>query len=318
VARGARGDEEGTAVSDRQLSMAYAVCRGVARAQARNFYYAFLVLPRDKRDALCAVYAFMRHADDLTDDPGLDPPQRHQKLVDWYQALERASQGERSDDPIIFATGDTQRRYNIPLAYFEQLVAGTAMDLDFFAHPAADAPIVLYPTFDDLYRYCYHVASVVGLVCMHIFGFPHAETARAQDLAIKTGIAFQLTNIVRDVREYAAMGRVYLPAEDLQRFGHDASQLTAKHLANGFNPAPFVPLLKFEADRAREYYAAAEQLIPLVEEDSRACLWALVTIYRRLLERIAARNYDVFTEKVRVPVHEKLAVLSRGLLKAVF
>jgi phytoene synthase len=305
-------------MSGRQLSMAYVVCRGVARSQAKNFYYAFLALPRHKRNALCAVYAFMRHADDISDDPGLSLDQRRAQLQAWAESLRRAADGERSDDPVIMALADTQLRFKIPLELFEQLIAGTAMDLQFAAaavSESAGAPVVPYRTFDELYRYCYHVASVVGLVCIHIFGY---KDPAAESLAEQTGVAFQLTNIIRDVKEDAAMGRVYIPEEDFVRFQRSPSELTSANFKNGFSPATFVPLLEFEAQRARQFYQAAEKLLPLIEDDSRPCLWALVEIYRRLLDKIAARNYNVFQEKVRLTVPEKLSVLSQGLLKVIF
>jgi phytoene synthase len=305
-------------MNGRQLSMAYVVCRGVARSQAKNFYYAFLALPRHKRNALCAVYAFMRHADDISDDPGLSLDQRRAQLQAWAESLRRAAEGERSDDPVIMALADTQLRFKIPLELFEQLIAGTAMDLQFAAaavSESAGAPVVPYRTFDELYRYCYHVASVVGLVCIHIFGY---KDPAAESLAEQTGVAFQLTNIIRDVKEDAAMGRVYIPEEDFVRFQRSPAELTSANFKNGFSPATFVPLLEFEAQRARQFYQAAEKLLPLIEDDSRPCLWALVEIYRRLLDKIAARNYNVFQEKVRLTVPEKLSVLSQGLLKVIF
>jgi len=153
------------------------------------------------------------------------------------------------------------------------------------------------------------VASVVGLICVKIFGYrdPAAET-----LAEQCGLAFQLTNIIRDVKEDAAMGRVYLPGEDLGRFGRSADELDPARLKNGFDAASFGPVLEFEAQRARELYRAAEQLLPLIDEDSRPALWVLVEIYRRLLEKIAACGYDVFGKKIQLSRREKLNVLVRG------
>jgi phytoene synthase len=256
----------------------------------------------------------MRHADDLSDDPGMTPQQRHAQLVRWAEMLREATDGRISDDPVIMAVADAQARFHIPPDYFDQLVYGTTMDLQFAGREPGTAISAPYNTFEDLYQYCYHVASVVGLVCLHIFGF---KDEKARQLAEHTGIAFQLTNIIRDVKEDANMGRVYLPAEDLQRFGRSVDELSPARLANGFDAGRFAALLEFEASRAREYYRAGDELIPLVNEDSRPCLWALVEIYRRLLDKIAARHYDVFAEKVRLSPGEKIAVLSRGLLKAV-
>ncbi|HUQ49759.1 MAG TPA: phytoene/squalene synthase family protein [Terriglobales bacterium] len=303
---------------NRQLSMAYTVCRGIARAKAKNFYYAFLALPREKRNALCAVYAFMRHADDLSDDPGMTLEQRRLQLDSWADALRRAVAGERGDDPVIMALADTQSRFSIPVELFEQLVYGTTMDLRFEAPQLEGTPAQTqapYATFDDLYQYCYYVASVVGLVCIRIFGY---KDPAAEPLAEKTGIAFQLTNIIRDVKEDASLGRIYLPQEDLARFNLQPQEFSPSVMQNGVRPEKYVQLLSFEAQRAREYYAAAEKLIPMVNEDSRPCLWALVEIYRRLLDKIEAHHYDVFSRKVRLSVPEKLLVLSKGMAKVIF
>jgi phytoene synthase len=288
-----------------QLHAAYSVCRHIARSAARNFYYGFLVLPKEKRDAISAVYAFMRRADDISDDPSLPPKERREKLDEWMTALRRVAAGERTDDPVLFALADTQKRYNIPLDLLEKLVQGTAMDVT--SAPAASgstAPQLQYETFDQLYDYCYHVASVVGLICIRIFGY---RDPRAEKLAEQTGVAFQLTNIIRDVQEDARLGRVYLPREDFARFGLDAHVMT-----NGSAPQSLRPVLEFEALRARGFYRAAEDLLPLIDEDSQPALWTLVEIYRRLLERIIARNYDVFSTKVSLSTAEKLTVLSRG------
>ena len=289
-----------------QLEHAYAVCRGIARSAAKNFFYAFLVLPGYKRDALCAVYAFMRHSDDLSDAPGLTLDQRKEKLAAWLDSLHRVLAGEATDDPVLMAVADAQKHFNIRPELFDQLVYGTAMDL-----PSGGGEIV-YRTFDDLQKYCYYVASVVGLVTIRIFGY---RDPKAEPLAEQCGIAFQLTNILRDVKEDAGLGRVYLPEEDLARFGHTTADLDPARLSNGMDPATFRPVLELLAERARQFYAAANQLIPLIDEDSRPALWTLVEIYRRLLEKIARRNYDVFSERVHLSVPEKLSVLSRGLLQ---
>jgi len=288
-----------------QLHTAYSVCRHIARSAARNFYYGFLVLPKHKRNAISAVYAFMRRADDISDDPSLPPAQRREKLDEWAGALRRVAAGERTDDPVLFALADSQTRFAIPLELLEKLVKGTAMDVPSTkSTPGVAPPHVQYETFDQLYDYCYHVASVVGLVCIRIFGY---RDPRAEKLAEETGVAFQLTNIIRDVREDAQLGRVYLPREDFARFGLDVYALT-----NGSAPEVLRPVLEFEALRARGFYRAADDLLPLIDEDSRPALWTLVEIYRRLLERIIARNYDVFSGKVKLSTAEKLTVLSKG------
>ena len=301
-----------------QLTMAYSVCRGITRTSAKNFYYAFLVLPRRKRESLCAVYAFMRRCDDIADDPALSIEERRSKLDAWLDALHRAQQGEPSDDPILLALTDTQRRYTIPAGLLDELAMGTAMDVDLSTDssegptaPSTPVPglAIQYQTFEALKVYCYRVASVVGLVCIHIFGY---RDPAAEALAEQCGLAFQLTNIIRDVKEDAEMGRVYLPQEDLAKFG-----LSAAELLSAPDPARFRPLLAMEADRAREYYQAGEQLSSYISEDSQPALWVLVNIYRTLLEKIAERQYDVFGGKVSLTVSEKLRILGKGFLQRI-
>jgi phytoene synthase len=291
--------------------MAYSVCKGITRTAAKNFYYAFLVLPRRKRQALCAVYAFMRRCDDITDDTSLTFPERRQKLDTWLDALHRAQQGQPTDDPILLALTDSQSRYSIPAGLLDELAVGTAMDVEdaeAAAHTSNTPGLTIqYKTFEDLRLYCYRVASVVGLVCIHIFGYRNPE---AEPLAERCGIAFQLTNIIRDVKEDAAMGRVYLPEEDLAKFN-----LSVSDLLSSPDPARIKPLLALEADRAREFYVAGEELIPYISEDSQPALWVLVGIYRALLEKIAEKQYDVFTETISLSRWTKLSILGKGFLK---
>jgi 15-cis-phytoene synthase len=297
-------------VSD-QLSHAYAVCRGIARRAAKNFYYGFMVLPSEKRNALSAVYAFMRHADDISDEPGVDPQLKRQKLSEWLDAAKAVFAGKAKDDPVLMALGDAQNKFKIPPELFEKLVYGTSLDLDI--PPASpESPAILCNTFEDLKQYCYYVASVVGLVCIRIFGY---QDTKAEFLAEDCGLAFQLTNIIRDIKEDASMGRIYIPAEDLVR-----SNLTAANFASSVLQDPaqaqqqLRPVLEYEAERARKYYESAKWLMELIDEDSRAALWVLVEIYSRLLQKITDRNYDVLTERVRLTLWEKLKVLSRGFL----
>jgi phytoene synthase len=302
-----------------QLTIAYSVCRGITRTNAKNFYYAFLVLPKRKRQALCAVYAFMRRCDDITDDPNLSLEERRLQLDSWLNALHRVQQGEPSDDPILLALTDTQRHFTIPAGLLDELAMGTAMDVaDESDDPqvehqrtaqAVSGLAVHYRTFDDLKLYCYRVASVVGLVCIHVFGY---RDPAAEPLAEQCGLAFQLTNIIRDVKEDAAMGRVYLPEEDLAKFG-----LSAADLLSAPDAARFRPLLEMEAARAREFYQAGDQLLPYISEDSQPALWVLVNIYRKLLEKIAARQYDVFNGKISLTVGEKLRILAKGFLQRI-
>jgi phytoene synthase len=289
--------------------MAYSVCKGITRTAAKNFYYAFLVLPRRKREALCAVYAFMRRCDDITDDPKLSPAERRQQLETWLDALHRAQQGHPTDDAILLALTDAQRRFTIPAGLLDELAVGTAMDVEESSEGTTTGPVITYKTFDDLRAYCYRVASVVGLVCIHVFGY---RDPAAEPLAERCGLAFQLTNIIRDVKEDGGMGRVYLPEEDLAKFG-----LTVSDVLNSPDAARLRPVLAMEADRAHEFYKSGEELIPHISEDSQPALWVLVTIYRRLLERIAEKQYDVFTAKVALSTWEKLRILGKGFIKRI-
>jgi len=293
-----------------QVAVAYSVCRSITRSAATNFYYAFLVLPKTKRQALTAVYAFMRRCDDIADDESLSIRERRQKLAEWLDAVHNAQAGRPADDPVLLALTDAQRRFGIPSELLDQLAYGTAMDVqqeEFAAAPTRAELAVHYRSFDDLYLYCYRVASVVGLVCIRVFGY---RDQAAEALAERLGIAFQLTNIIRDVKEDASVGRVYLPEEDLAKFGIAPADLRAVA-----DPARFRDLLALEAERAREYYRAADELMPLIEEDSQPALWVLSTVYRRLLEKMASRQFDVFTAKVALTTREKLAILAKGFLK---
>jgi 15-cis-phytoene synthase len=293
-----------------QLSHAYAVCRGISRRAAKNFYYGFMVLPAEKRNALSAVYAFMRHADDISDEPGVDDQLKRQRLNEWLESAKAVFGGKATDDPVLLALGDTQSKFKIPAELFEKLVYGTSLDLDIPA-ASANAPAILCNTFEDLKQYCYYVASVVGLVCIKIFGY---EDSKAEFLAEDCGLAFQLTNIIRDVKEDASMGRIYFPEEDLTRSNLTAANFSSSVLQDPAQSQQLRPVLEYEADRARKYYESAKWLMELIEEDSRAALWVLVEIYSRLLQKITDRQYDVLTERVRLTLWEKLKVLSRGFL----
>ncbi len=293
-----------------QIAVAYSVCRSITRAAAKNFYYAFLVLPTAKRQALCAVYAYMRRCDDIADDFNLPAYERRQRLDAWLDAFHRAESGHPTDDPVLLALTDTQRRYKIPVELLDQLAYGTGMDIqdnDSPTAPGSGELQVLYRTFSDLRQYCYRVASVVGLVCIRIFGY---RDPAAEALAENLGLAFQLTNIIRDIQEDANMGRIYLPAEDLERFKIGPADFRQASI-----PERLRWLLAAEADRAREYYASARELMLLIDEDSQPALWVLVTIYRRLLEKISDRKYDVFGAKISLTVREKVVILGKGLVK---
>lgn len=281
------------------LERSYRYCRNIARKRARNFYYSFIVLPREKSDAMCAVYAFMRFCDDIADDPGIDGD-RERMLAKWGKSLVKAAQGDYGDSPILPAFHDTIRRFNIPIDYFQELIDGAVMDLR----------VDKYRTFDDLHDYCYKVASVVGLVCIHIFGFSSPE---ARTYAEFCGIAFQLTNILRDVREDAARGRVYVPEDDLWAFGYSAEEL-----ANGVSDERFDRLMRFEASRAQDYYNAARPLLSLVNGSGRPGLCAMIEIYSSILRKIKRRPQDVFEGSVSISNARKLTIAAKALLMSRF
>jgi squalene synthase HpnC/squalene synthase HpnD len=278
-----------------EVARSYAECRRVARSSASNFYYAFFMLPPAKRDALCALYAFMRLVDDVSDTVG-SAADKQRGLARWRASLDAATSGDVSSHAILPAFADTIERFHIPARYFHDLISGAEMDLT----------VGEYPTFDRLREYCYRVAGTVGLTCLHVFGFddPHAP-----DLAEKLGIAFQLTNILRDVPKDYEMGRVYLPLEDLAQFG-----VRPAALARGPVAVEMRALLAFEAARAWNFYREGVELIPLVHADARAALWALARIYSSLLRRIEVRGYDIFSERVRLSTPEKTAILLRARL----
>jgi phytoene synthase len=279
-----------------QLESSYTHCRRITRAAARNFFYAIYLLPRPKRDALCALYAFMRRADDISDSPG-DLPIKLEQMRFWRRAMDAALAGNYGGDPALPGFHHAVVRFGIPARYLHDLISGTEMDLS----------IASYETFHDLREYCYRVAGTVGLCCLHVFGF---SDPRAPELAERLGIAFQLTNILRDIKCDYAMGRIYLPKEDFVRFKVEPKDLAGSTLVPSLRE-----LIEFEAQRAWEFYAAGEELLPLVREDSRPALWALMRIYSDLLGEIEARGYDVFSqEAVRLSSLHKLGVMLRARL----
>lgn len=273
------------------IDQSYQYCIRVARSRARNFYYSFVLLSSQQRKAMCAIYAFMRHCDDLSDEPGAS----RAALEAWRAELDEALAGRLPSHPLWPALHHTVRRFGIPHEYLREMIEGVSSDLE----PRR------IQTFDELYHYCYQVASVVGLTVVHIFGF---DTESALPLAEKCGVAFQLTNILRDLSEDAARGRIYLPAEDLCRFG-----VTEDDLRAGRRTPEFLRLMQFEAARARSYYDESQPLLDLIHPRSRPSLWALIHIYSSLLERIERTGYDVFTRRIRLSALEKSRIILRAL-----
>ncbi len=272
------------------LAESYAYCRRMTRARAKNFFYSFVLLSTEQRNAMCAMYAFMRYCDDLSDEPGANTA----AMERWRTSLQQALAGHVDGHALWPAFADAVRRYRIPHVYFSQMIEGVQSDL-------TPREVV---TFEDLYRYCYRVASVVGLTTIHIFGF---SDPRALELAEKCGIAFQLTNILRDVSEDAELGRVYLPAEDLERFAVRREELMGTERSDRF-----LRLMEFEADRARGYYEEARPLIGMVDRRSRSSLWVLIAIYSRLLDKIRASHFDVLQRRIALSTWEKVRIAGVG------
>jgi squalene synthase HpnC/squalene synthase HpnD len=292
------------------IAQSYEECHRIARASHSNFYYAFFLLPKAKRDGLAALYAFMRLVDDVADE-GADLAEKQRGLAKWRAALDQAITGhEQLFDgnssmatpapalsgaaEVLPALVDTMQRYKMPARYLHDLISGAEMDLT----------VQTYPTFDRLREYCYRVAGTVGLTCTHVFGF---SDARALDLAEKLGLAFQLTNIIRDVHEDHQLGRVYLPEEDLQRYG-----ISPEDFGRGEATLGIRELLRFEAERAWQLYEEGSALLGLIDEDSRGALWLLVHTYSALLSRIESVDYAVFGERVRLPKAEKMMFIAKA------
>jgi phytoene synthase len=297
-------------VNGQPLDHAYALCRAIARREAKNFYYAFVALPVPRRNAICAIYAFMRKADDLADDESLSRNQRRLRLDAWLADWRDVSAGGESSDPVFLAVRDATERFRIPLSLLDELIAGVTMDLEPAQNRLPDAPDT-YATFAELYRYCYLVASVVGLVCIRIFGY---QDIAAEKLAEKTGIAFQLTNILRDVAEDAERNRVYLPLDDLA--AHNVELGSLLHRTPLSPPTANERALIAEiANRAEHFYKSAQLLLPLIDRESRPAFWVLVRIYHALLKRIERANYDVFSRRASVPMLEKLWILAVGIIQ---
>jgi phytoene synthase len=274
---------------------------------------------------MCAVYAFMRKADDLADDERLTIEARRAAMAEWTAEWRAARGGGEMLDPVFAALNDTQRRFGISDELLEKLVEGTTLDLQ-EQHPGVEEVrsiriveqghaanvFQVYRTFEDLYRYCYLVASVVGLVCIRIFGY---TDEKAEQYAEHVGIAFQLTNILRDVKEDAERGRVYLPLTELK---HEHVELDEFLLATRgvVITEEMVELVRREVKRAGVFYRDAAELIPLLDADSRPAMRVLVSIYEGLLDKIAANPAAVFHRRVSVSTATKLAILGRGMFEA--
>src|SRR5215470_3274611 len=295
---------------DFDVEASYAACHQIARSAHSSFYPAFFLLPKQKRDGIVALYAFNRLVDDVADE-GTDVATKQRNLAKWRAALDEFVTGlEQCFDgntalPLsdsypkhaaqaLPALADTIRRYNMPTRYLHDLISGAEMDLT----------VRTYPTFDRLREYCYRVAGTVGLTCTHIFGF---KDPRALDLAEKLGLAFQLTNIIRDVREDYSLGRVYIPDEDLARYNVSPEDFGRNEATLGVRE-----LLRFEADRVWQNYEEGSELLDLIDADSRGTLWLLIHTYSALLARIESLDFAVFGERVRLSTAEKMLFIARA------
>ncbi len=285
------------------LDKSYSYCEQVAKTEARNFYYSFLTLPAERKAAMCAIYAFFRYSDDVSDeDENAIDGDRSEKMKRWRAALEAAFIGDYGDSMILPAFHDTVKKYNIPAKYFHELIDGTEMDFS----------IDRYATFDDLKLYCYRVASVVGFVCIHVWGFDAAGGA-AMKHAESCGYAFQLTNILRDIREDADRNRIYLPQDDLVKFG-----VTEASLRAGTVDDNFIAFMRFECNRARDYYLDAQKLIPLIDRNSRPTYQIMLGIYGGILDSIEKNNYDVHSRRARVSTPRKLGIVASAWINGRF
>ncbi|MGC1267986.1 MAG: squalene synthase HpnC [Candidatus Acidiferrum sp.] len=296
--------------SDAALAASYAACHQIARSAHSSFYPAFFLLPKPRRDGIVALYAFMRLIDDVSDEEG-DVAKKQRGLAKWRAALDEAVTGQSQvfdgnaarplpanylpgEGEVLPALVDTMQRFRMPARYLHDLISGAEMDLT----------IRSYPTFDRLREYCYRVAGTVGLTCTHVFGF---HDPRALDLAEKLGLAFQLTNILRDVRDDYSLGRVYLPEEDLARYGISSQNFGKNEATLGVRE-----LLRFEAARAWQNYEEGAALFGLIEAESRPALWLLVRTYSALLARMESLEFAVFGERVRLSKPEKMLFIAKA------
>lgn len=299
------------------LDDCYDHCIRLTKRTAGNFYYSFCGLPAPQFRAMCALYAFMRVTDDWGDDAQRAPAQRLADLETWEQSLSSALRPDwtvaemfgwsDSARTVLPAMSDVIERFAIPHEHLFAVVRGVRSDLEFeISKYKSQISSARFETFDQLADYCYLVAGAVGLCCIHIWGF---HGSKAVQHAIDCGTAFQLTNILRDVGEDAAAGRVYLPADDLQRFGVTVEDLIARRCDDRFRG-----LMAFEAERAKSFYALAEQLLPCLEPHGRPIMKAMLQLYGGLLSEIGRRQFDVFSQHVSLPRWRKLWIAADAMI----
>ena len=282
----------------RSLNLAYDQCRVITRQEAKNFYYAFVTLPTRKRRAIYAAYAFCRLCDDAADSD-IPKDDKLRLLEDLRRKLSSAFLGA-PEGPVFTALAHAVPTFGIPQEYFQDIVSGVETDLTKSR----------YQDFTELRGYCYQVASVVGLVCLHIFGYSHAK---AKDYAIDLGLAMQLTNILRDLKEDMDRDRVYLPLDEMSEFGYSVEELRA-----GIVNEPFLQLMKFQANRARQHFESGFKLLPYLSSRSRACPAILGQLYSHILDVIEAKDFNVFDGRVSLSRREKYFVTARTWMRSLF
>jgi phytoene synthase len=265
------------------------IAKEIAKKSNSSFYYAFNLLPQEKRDAMNTVYAFCRQTDDIVDMGSENSDLKYEKLRKWRIELEKSLDGY-SDYQILNKLASTIQKFNIPLEPFFELLIGMEMDLQKNR----------YLTFEDLQLYCYRVASTVGLMCIEIFGYKHAST---RDFAVNLGIALQLTNILRDVKKDADKGRIYLPQEDLEKYGY-----AEKDLLNSTYNKNFQNMMKFEVQRAKEYFGKATNSLNFEDKKAMFAARAMQHIYYRMLNKIVDADYDVYRKKIRISTFKKVGI----------
>jgi len=286
-----------TAGSGCSLQQSHGYCRKLAKRSARNFYFSFLTLPDEHFRAMCALYAFMRNCDDICDDCSVPVEQRRQAMQVWRENVISALDGDEPAHIALPALCEVVSQFEIPREYLLDAIEGVGMDLD----------DVEFTTFAELSDYCYHVAGVVGLCCIKIWDY-HDD--RAREAAIDCGLALQLTNILRDLKEDAQMGRVYLPREDLQRFEYTLDDIRAECRDERFRE-----LMKFQVTRARDYYTRGQRLFEYLDPRGHAVLDAMLGIYGGLLDEIERRDYDVYNTRARLSTPRKLAIAGSAVLR---
>ena len=274
-----------------ELDLAYDHCQRIAREQAKNFYYAFRTLPGRKRHAIYATYAFCRHCDDIADDDL--PLEEKERLFSRERRLLADLGNEMGLGPVHTALRDASQTFGIPLRYFEEVIDGVEMDLTW----------TRFNNFKELRTYAYKVASVVGLICIEVFGY---KDEKAKEYAVDLGLAMQLTNILRDIKEDAHRGRIYIPVDEMESFGYSEADLMGGVVSDAFRR-----LMAFQTARARRYFDSGKNLIPLLSGESRACPATLHKVYSTILDRIESSGFDVFQERIGLRKSEKVLIAAK-------